>query len=198
MAGKLTVKQNATKMDPYDVKGSTLAEIWDDIKAKGPSDGGKPRAGYTKAPVDSPKKVDYDGKVKQDKKKGEFSVEVWIKSAVFTCSPEIRHPKLTSDKDLSPKAKKEWKRFYAALMSHENEHVTATVSTAQKFADELGAIKGKATDSDKDKAKELATKDLESQKDKTFTDAELQKRLKKANKDLDSGGHGPVLDTSIP
>ena len=198
MAGKVTVKQNKASTKPYKVSGSTLAEIWTDIKAKGPKDGGKDRAGYTQAPVTSAKTFNYDGKVKQDKKKNEYNVEVWMKEAAFTCDPEIQHPSLTSDKDLSAKAKKEWKRFYGELMSHENEHVTTTIEATKKFGAELIALVGKGTDADKEKAKEKAQEDWTKQRDKDkLDDAELKKRLKKANADLDSGGHGPVLDTSI-
>lgn len=197
MGGKITVKENSSKMAPYNVSGDTLKDIWADIKAKGPKANGQDRAGYTTAPVTSPNSFNFDGKVKEDKKKGEFYVEVWIKSATFTCSPTIEHPKLTSDKKLSDKAKKEWKRFMSELLAHEKEHVAETVKAAKKFCDELADLVGKGTDADKEEAKKKARADHDKQKTKSYTDAELQKRLDKANTDLDSGGHGPTLDISI-
>ena len=198
MAGKITISKSATTFKPYTVKGATLADIWNEIQSKGPKDDGKRRAGYTEAPVVAPTQYAFDGKVKHNKSKGEYEVEVWIKSGVFKMTATIEKPKLSSDKDLSAKAKKEWKRFMKALEAHEQEHVSTTEKEARKFADELLKLKGKAVDADKEKAKEAAGLDFNTQQGKNHTDAKFKERLKKVNKDLDKGGHGPVLDTSIP
>lgn len=197
MPGKITIQETKPKVVPYAVQGDTLAEIWSDIQAKGPKDEGKSRAGYTTAPVKPPAQYAFDGKVKSNKSKGEFEVEVWIKTGVFKMSSEIQAPSLKSDKALSAKAKKEWKRFEKALMAHEQEHVAATRAAARKFADELLALKGKGVHADKEQAKKLAAEDFNKQQAKKHDDAAFKKRLKDANKKLDAGGHGPVLDTSI-
>jgi hypothetical protein len=47
---------------------------------------------------------------------------------------------------------------------------------------------------DKEEAKKKAGEDLQAKRQKLKS---LQERLDKANKDLDSGGHGPTLKTSI-
>ena len=197
MAGKVKVDKKSTKVNKYSVAGITLQEIWDDIKAKGPTTkAGKKVAGYTEAPVTLPGNFPLDGKIK--KKKDEFEVEVFFKSVTMTMVPQMKVPQLSSDKDLSPAAKKEWKRFMKALMSHENEHVTVTENEAKKFGGEMLKLKGKAKGADKEKAKEEAAQALNKEQGKKHTDAKLQERLTKVNKGLDSGGHGPVLKTSIP
>ena len=198
MPGKITIKKSKPTMIPYVVQGSTLQEIWTDIQAKGPTDDGKSRAGYTKADVTTPASYDFDGKVKPNKGKGVMDVEVWIKTGTFDLTADIKIPKLKSDKDLSPAARKEWARFMKELLSHEMEHVAATEKEARKFADEMLKLKGKGSDADKEKAKQLAAENFSAEQAKKHSNAEFKKRLKAANKALDSSGHGPVLKTSIP
>jgi predicted secreted Zn-dependent protease len=199
MAGKVTLKKDSSKIDTYKVKGDTLADIWKDIQKKGPKDGGKSRAGFTKAPVKTPNKLGFDMKIEPDPDKpDEFVATVWIKSAKITLKPTIKMPKLASDKKLSAPAKKEWARFISELKSHEEEHVTATETEAKAVAQEMQDIEGKGTGKDKKKALKAAQKDFVKVFKAALGGTQLDDRLKAVNKRLDSGGHGPVLDTSIP
>jgi predicted secreted Zn-dependent protease len=196
MPGKVTVKKGQIGKKPYVVQGDTLQAIWDDILKKGPKDkrSGKKVAGYTECPVKPPEKATYDGKLEQDKNSGEYTVTIWFKAAELTMTGTIQHPKLASDKKLSAKAKAEWKRFMKLLMDHENEHVNVTEKAAKAFAADMQALTGEGKDVDKEEAKKKAGEDLQAKRQKLKS---LQERLDKANKDLDSGGHGPTLKTSI-
>ncbi len=196
MPGKVTVKKGAIGKKPYTVKGDTLQDIWSDILKKGPKDprSGKKVAGYTDCPVKPPTKATYDGNTDQDKKTGEYTVTVWFKAAELTMTGTIKMPKLASDKKLSAKAKQEWKRFMKLLIAHENEHVAVTEKAAKAFAADMQALTGVGVDIDKEEAKKKAGADLQTNRQNLSS---LQERLDKANKDLDSGGHGPTLKTSI-
>lgn len=199
MGGSVTLKKDFTKTVTYTVKGDTLAEIWKDIEKKGPKDGGKNRAGFTKAPVTTPNNLKFDKDVKPNPKKaGEFEAKVWIKSEKITMKPEIKMPKLASDKKLSPAAKKEWQRFMKELASHEEEHVTATEDEAKAVAQEMQDLEGVGTGKDEKSALKAAQKDFVSKFKAALGGSKLDDRLKKVNKALDGSGHGPVLNTSIP
>jgi predicted secreted Zn-dependent protease len=195
--GKVTVKNEGSKVVTYKVSGKTLAEVWDDIKAKGPKDGGKARAGFTTAPVETPDRLNFDNETTTNKD-GETEMTVWIKSAVIKMKAEIKMPKLASDKDLSDKAKKEWKRFMKELREHEDEHVDATEKEAKEIAKEFQELTGTGAGKDKKAAYKEAEADFIKNFKASFDGDKIQKRLEKVNKALDTGGHGPVLDTSIP
>ena len=197
MPGKITIKKGTIGKSKYRVQGKTLKDIWVDIEKKGPTDkrSGKKVAAYTECPVDVPKKNTFDGRLKEDKNKGEFTVTIWIKAAVLTMTGSIKMPNLASDKDLSPKAKAEWKRFMKALIAHENEHVAVSEKAAKAYAADVQALTGEGKDADKEEAKKKAAEDFEKKRKKLKA---LPDRLNDANKKLDAGGHGPTLKTSIP
>jgi predicted secreted Zn-dependent protease len=195
--GKCTVKMEKPKEAAYKVSGKTLAEIWEDIQKKGPKDGGQARAGHTSAEYDSPAKSDFDGETTpKEKNAPEYEAKVWFKDAGITVDTTIRLPALDSDKDLSDAAKKEWARFMKDLRAHEDEHVAATQSALEAAAKEIGKIEGTGKGKDKKAAIKAAQED-HADKMKAFDKAKLEKTVKDANKELDTGGHGPTLRTSI-
>lgn len=198
MAGSVTVKTPKPTKVPYTVAGNTLADIWKDIEKKGPKVGGKNRAGKTKA--DGEAKPNYKYKLKEDKAKGVFVCDLWTEVVNVTLvKGTIDHPKLASDKKLSAKAKKEWKRFMKELMEHEGEHVTAMLNEMKVLGGEVVKITKQATDADKKKAVAAAVSDWETDVRAKIDKAIIVARLKKVNDALDSkSGHGPTLDTSIP
>ena len=199
MAGKVTLKKAATKVVTYTVSGGTLADIWKDIQKKGPKDGGKSRAGFTSAPVTTPNYLGFDKEVKPNpRKEGELEAKVWIKSAKITMKPQIKMPKLASDKKLSPEAKKEWARFMKELAAHEQEHVAATEAEAKAVAQEMQELEGVGAGRDEKTALKAAQKNFIKVFKAALGGTKLNDRLKKVNADLDHGGHGPVLNTSIP
>jgi predicted secreted Zn-dependent protease len=193
--GKCTVDVKTPKVKTYTVAGTTLEEIWKDIEAKGPKDGGKARAAYTTAPAVLPANIAFDGKV-DPKKKGaaEYEVTLWYKAAKITITPEIQMPSLKSDKDLTPEEKKIWKAYLKDVRAHEDEHVAATKKEAEAIAKEVAAIEGTAEDKDVKSATKAAQEDFQKKMDKAkLNSAEFEKRLDAVNKALDTGGHGPVL-----
>lgn len=194
MASKLTVKVDTPKVNTYKVSGTTLEEIWNDIQKKGPKDGGKARAGYTTAPVDTPS--DYKFDEEEDPKAKVKDGEAWkvtAKGGEVTVKPVIQIAELDSDKDLSDEDKKTWATFIKAVRAHEDEHVAATKAEAEAVAKEIGEIEGKGQGKDKKAAIKAATADWIKQFKAAFDGGKLQKRMKKVNEDLDTGGHGPVL-----
>lgn len=197
MAAKITATAKKAKPKPYSVKGDTLAEVWESIKKVGPKDGGKDRAGFTKAPADLTVK-----KLKPDcnqNKEGKWVCVMKATDIVVTVSgATIQHPKLKSDKKLSAKAKTEWKRFMKELMEHEQEHIDTTLEAAKKVAQEVADFSATGEDADKKKAEKASHKAYVEAYKKKFTKTYMDGELDKANKALDSGGHGPTLDTSIP
>lgn len=199
MAGKVKLKKKGVKTTTYAVSGDTLAAIWESIKANGPKDGGKARAGYTSCPVATPSSFDFDFEVTDDpKKKGAKQAVATPKGGEVEIECTIQMPKLASDKALSDAAKKEWKRFIAEVEAHEKEHVAESEKVAQAVADQIGALRGTGSDADEKKAKKAAVADFVKNFKAGFSGADHpDERLKKANKALDSGGHGPVLDLTI-
>jgi predicted secreted Zn-dependent protease len=169
MASKLTVKVETPKVTTYKVSGKTLEEIWKDIEKKGPKDGGKARAGFTTAPVETPNdyKFDEEEDAKAKVKDGE-AWKVTAKGGELKVKPVIQIAALDSDKDLSDEDKKTWSTFIKDVRDHEDEHVDATKT-------------------------EAAMADFIKQYKALLDGGKLQKRLDKVNKDLDSSGHGPVL-----
>ncbi len=198
MAGTVKVKTPKPAKKPYKIAGDTLAAIWQDILKKGPTVKGKKRAGKTTA--DGEAKPNYKYKVKHDKAKALYTCELWTEVVNVTLlKSQIEYPNLSSDKKLSAKAKKEWKRFAKELMTHENEHVTAMLDEMKVLGNEVINITKSVENADKQKAIDEAvaewSTDVLAKVDKPIIVA----RLEKVNTALDSkSGHGPTLDTSIP
>lgn len=198
MAGKVTVKADAPKIAAYKVSGKTLAEIWEDIKKNGPKDGGKSRAGFTRTPVDLPNSYKFDEEENdKPKKKDDVEWKITVKSGEIKVGATIQMPDLDSDKELSEKAKKEWARFVKELKAHEDEHVAATTAEAEAVAEEITKLEGVGSGKDKKAALKVANAEFAKAFKAAFDGGKFEKRLKKVNEDLDTGGHGPVLDTAI-
>lgn len=198
MSAKIKVTVKTPKKVPYKVGGANLAEVWKDIEKKGPKDGGKPRAGYTRAPAKL-SKIAYPAVCTEDSTSGEWTCEVTASVLEFKIEPvTIKHPKLTTEKKLSDKAKKHWKSFMKELLEHEQEHVDTTKDETQSVAEEVAELSVTESNADKKKAEKAAIKAYEKAFKSQFGGSFLNDRLDAANKALDSSGHGPVLDTSIP
>lgn len=198
MAGTVKPKKPTPSEKPYNIAGDTLAAIWKDIEKNGPKINGKNRAGKTTA--DGEAKPNYKYKLKEDKAKGVVTCELWTDVVNVTLlKTKIERPKLKSDKKLSDKAKKEWKRFYKDLMAHEQEHVDAMMDEMKVMGGEVVNITKTAEDADKKKALEKAVADWSTDVLNVIDKPKIVARLKKVNDGLDSkSGHGPTLNTSIP
>ena len=198
MAGKVKAKKPTAKKKPYTVAGDTLADIWKDIEKNGPKIGSKNRAGKTTATGEA--KPNYKYSLKEDKAKGVVICNLWTDVVNVTLVDTlIKYPKLKSDKKLSDKAKKEWKRFDKQLMVHEQEHVDAMFDEMKAIGGEVVNITKTVEDADKKTAVDKAVADWETDVKALIDTSKIEARLKKVNDALDSkSGHGPKLDTSIP
>lgn len=198
MPGTVKPKKPKPKEVPYNIAGDTLAAIWKDIEKNGPKINGKNRAGKTTAQGEA--KPNYKYKLKEDKTKGVTTCELYTDVVNVTLiKPKIERPKLKSDKKLSAKAKKEWKRFYKELMAHEQEHITTMMTEMEALGGEVVGIAKTTEDADKKKALEKAVEEWTTDVTALIDKSKIEARLKKVNDGLDSkSGHGPTLDTSIP
>lgn len=102
---------------------------------------------------------------------------------------------------MSSAAKKEWKRFYAALLKHEKKHVADGVKVAQQMLNDLTALSVMMKTETVNEAalKKEALRLLGKEATRVFGGGEIEKRINAAMKKLDSQtGHGSVkLNTSI-
>ncbi len=189
----ITVKHTGTANKTYKVEGETLADIWNDILKKGPVVNGKHVAAKTVCPVEmKASSVKMDHKIVASKKtKGHFDAELWHKKGAMTFKCTVLMPKLASDKALSPKAKKEWRRFLGKLAGHEKEHETLTGHEASHLAAEMDGLKFKGTGASEKKAFDAAVKTFRKEFTKNYGGTKIDDRLKEAHKSFDAKtGHG--------
>jgi predicted secreted Zn-dependent protease len=199
----MNAKKNAPTTKTYAVSGKTLDEINKDMLKKGPADPNESRrysgsclGKFVLGITDK----DWDFVTTPDSSPVE--VTVTVKGGTITSSPAITMPKLASEKDLSPNALKEWKRFVGAVDTHENGHATSLYNQAVKISDEFNKLSGTGTGKDEKTAKAAAHKDLVSQIQKEYGGTGLDDRVKDDIKAYDAktqhgASQGAVLDTSI-
>jgi len=192
----ITVKKGTVKTSAYSVAGATLADIWSDIQKNGPKHKGAARAGKTTCKINmdsSSSKIEFD----TTEGKKEFEAEAKMTKGALSYDCTIEQPKLKSDAGLSAAAKKEWNRFMAALVAHENEHVADFGTVATEIGKEIDDLTAKGKGTDEKKAEKAALTEYTKVFQKTYSEAENDKRLVASADALDAGGHGPTLDTSI-
>jgi predicted secreted Zn-dependent protease len=191
------VKNTGVSKSTYNVQGSTLQEIWDDIVAKGPQNNGKSVAGLTRCTLGGVSGVKYAFSVEEDG--GEHKAEAKLESGVLSFSCSIQLPKLASTNGLSAEAKKAWQSFIAGVAAHELEHVKEFEKECAAMAKEMDGLSGKGKGKKEDQAKKAAQKAWEQAYKTEFAEAKNTKRLEANAKALDGRtGHGPSLDLGIP
>ena len=81
--------------------------------------------------------------------------------------------------------------------THENEHVADFGTVATEIGKEIDDLTATGKGTDEKKAEKAALTEYTKVFQKTYSEAENDKRLGASADALDAGGHGPTLDTSI-
>jgi predicted secreted Zn-dependent protease len=152
-------KKGSVSTSTYTVAGKTLDDILRQIQSKGPKDpnDGKRYAGLCLGELQIDiKGGDLEFTPTPDGKK----VSVIVKGGAVKANAKITLPKLASDKDLSPAAKKEWQRFLAATEKHEIGHHDSLIDVAKTVAKDIAAMTGDGQGKDEKTAKQAANVDL--------------------------------------
>mgnify|MGYP001811667589 CR=1 FL=1 len=197
MGNAVTAKKGTIGNKTFAVSGDTLEEIQDSLFAnqlKGSTDA----VGDCKTGISTPKITNFiEKESKKPKKKGTTEITITAKPGKkVELTGTITLPALKSDKKLSAKGKAEWKRFYGALKSHEDDHVAEVWKLTQTIADELSALEGKGVGKDKDAALKAAKADYKKQYAKAFSDSAIMARVTKAHATVDSKGNTFTLDVN--
>jgi len=187
----------------YEVGGTTLAEVWQDIGAKGFREGATVHAGQAESSVGSPEVPVTPActRVPMTACEGGMGWECTASmNPAWTVETTITLPNWPGAAAACAKVKAEWERFLAALRKHEEGH-DAVAQKALADAKPASPITSDVKqDCDKTKAIDAAMKDLavkyEAELDR------IQKAIDDANAKYDADtGHGATqgatLDTDI-
>ncbi|MEX0338415.1 MAG: DUF922 domain-containing protein [Arenibacterium sp.] len=197
MAGKFKVKTNTKPVVDNTVSGNTLEEIWEALRKKALACSDAVGMAVTDIKTPNVNTFTEEKAKKGPKKKGN---EAWIvagKPGEVLMTVTITLPKLSSDKNLSKAAKKEWKRFRAAVSAHEDLHVDVATKLAETIAQELTDMRGHGEGKTKDAAIAAAVADYTKQYKKAYGGTKIAERVKKTHAALDSKGNTFTLDINI-
>ena len=199
----VSASKGSVKTGSYAVSGKTLADIVKDMDKKGPVDSndGKRYSGRCLGKI-TIGLTDKDLDVQFSSGKTPVEAVAGLKSGSVSVSCEITVPRLASDKGLSDDAKKEWKRFAAAVDKHENGHVDAYLAEAQAIAAEMNKLSASATGKDEKSARVAAAKALYGLLQKNYGGNVLSDRMKACAKAYDAKtkhgeSQGATLDGRI-
>jgi predicted secreted Zn-dependent protease len=188
----VTAEKGSVSTSTYNISGTTLEEVYNEIQSKGPSIDGKRYAGSTKCVLTGfVEGYEFASETENGKVKG---VSRFNKAKLkFDCV--ITLPKFDDyKKKLSSEDQKTWEAFYSGVVAHENEHVADYEAELTRWAAEVAAMRGDGEAKDEKKAEAAAKAALGKVYTATFTATNNEKRLKATAKKLDgSTGHGPVL-----
>lgn len=183
----VSATKGSVKTSTYAVAGKTLADIVKDMDKKGPTDPNESKrySGRCLGKI-AVNLTDKDLDVQFTPDKSSVEAVARLKSGSVTVSCEITLPTLASDKGLSDAARKEWKRFAAAVDKHESGHVDAYVAEAQAIAKEMDKLSASATGSNEKAARIAAAKALYGELQKAYGGNVLSDRMKARAKDYDA------------
>lgn len=199
----ITAKRGAVAEKTYTVSGTTLEEINKDIGRKGPTDPNESKryAGSCLGKLDidiKPKDIAFETRSNGKA----FAAVATLNGGSVTSSSVITTPKLASDKDLSDKAKKEWKRFLVFVGVHERGHADSYYALAVKVMQDLADLSGTGTGKTENEAKAAAGKALYAKITSTYGGSAIGDLIKADAKGYDAKNkhgesQGAVLDASI-
>lgn len=199
----VSASKGGSSVTTYTVSGATLADIVKDMDKKGPTDPNESKrySGRCTGRIDL-KLTDKDLDLQVTPGKTPVTVVASLKSGSVSSSCQVVMPRLASDKDLSDAAKKEWKRFVAAVQTHEDGHADSYFDEAKKLAAELDKVSVSATGKDEKAARAAAIKALYAQLQKSYGGSALDDRMKANAKAYDAKtkhgeSQGAVLDGKI-
>ncbi len=191
----VTAEKGKVSTTTYDITGTTLEEVYNDIQAKGPTVDGKHYAGSTKCVLSG---FDEGYETTTEEEKGKITGYARFDKAKLKFDCEITLPKFDDyKKKLSDADQKTWETYYKGVVAHENEHVADYEAEVTRWAADVAALRGDAEGKDEKKALAAAKAALGKNFKADFAPAKNEAKLKATAKKLDSGsGHGPTLKYS--
>jgi predicted secreted Zn-dependent protease len=192
----VTAEKGKVSTTTYDITGTTLEEVYNQIQSKGPEIDGKHYAGKTRC-ILSGFEEGYEFASEDDN--GTITGFARFDKAKLKFDCEITLPKFADyKKKLSDADQKTWETFYNGVVAHENEHVADYEAGVTRWAGEVAALRAQAEGKDEKKAQAAAKAQLGKDFKAAFTPANNEKRLKATAKKLDSAsGHGPTLKYTV-
>lgn len=194
----ISITQGRVRTTTYNVKGSSLAEINEYIKRKGPRDPNESRR-YSGSCLCTAtlhaNTVKFDF---QTEAKGRaFESQIWITKGKLSYDCKITMPKLARS-SLSDTAKREWTRFAGCVDTHEQGHVTSYGKEVKTIARELEAMKVTGSGRDENAAKKAAYANFAGELGRIDLADRLNRDAAKYDRKTGHGAsQGAVLDTSI-
>jgi predicted secreted Zn-dependent protease len=192
----VTAEKGKVSTSTYDITGTTLEEVYNQIQSKGPTIDGKHYAGSTKCVLAG---FDEGYEFASEADNGKFKGASRFNKAKLKFDCVITLPKFDDyKKTLSKEDQKTWEAYYSGVVAHENEHVADYEAEVTRWAADIAAMRGEAEAKDEKKAEAAAKAALGKEFKAAFTPANNEKRLKATAKKLDgSTGHGPVLKYTV-
>jgi len=192
--------QKSYSLKSYDVRGKTLAEIHIAIMKKGPVDSGvnKRCAGGCEPDINiSPGKLDF-----KTTPGNPVKVTASFKDGTVTSHSTITIPKLASERELSPKAQQEWKRFLAKVLLHERGHDAANFLLAKTICDELNDSSAEGIGTTEQQATDDAIDRLDADFKANYSADKLRARIDTNTTEYDNQtrhgvSQGALLNTDI-
>ena len=115
----------------YDVQGRTLGELHADMRKKGPKIDGNSFVGETRSPMRWRWRTESSG-----------AGSCAIRDVTVYLNAQITLPRWTAPPDTEPGLVAEWKRFIAALETHEAGHKDISAKAAHEIIEKLHSVTG--------------------------------------------------------
>lgn len=135
---------------PYDVRGSTHAEIGRELAGRGPALEGRRRFGVTKWDLD------WSVHVRREGMAGCAVEEARVESEIVVRLPRWRPPP-----DADPELVADWRRFVRALRAHERGHRDRILVGAEALRRKLEGLHGPTCPALHQQAREVAREQVE-------------------------------------
>lgn len=192
----VTAEKGKVSTTTYDITGTTLEEVYNEIQSKGPTIDGKHYAGSTKCILTG---FEEGYELASETDKGKTTSYARFNKAKLKFDCEITLPKFGDyKKTLSKEDQKTWETYYDGVVAHENEHVADYEAEVTRWAADVAAMRGEAEGKDEKKAQAAAQAALGKEFKSAMSSANNEKKLKATAKKLDgSSGHGPTLKYTV-
>lgn len=199
----VTARRGRTNSGSYNISGSTLEEINRDILRRGPADPNEGRrySGVCLCMIDiqlGSRDVEFETTA------GSSPLEVTasVTGGIVTNNCEISLPNLRTESALTAAARGEWRRFLAAVETHEQGHVESYFPEAQRIAQALTGLSATGTGRNEAAAQRAAAAALTAQISREYSRARLEEIANANARAYDSrtrhgASQGAVLDLTI-
>jgi predicted secreted Zn-dependent protease len=170
----VTARRGRTTNGTYNVSGSTLDEINRDIQRRGPVDpnDGRRYSGVCRCTIDI-QLGRRDVQFATTPGSSPLEVTATVTGGTVTNTCAITMPNLRSASALSSAAQREWRRFLAAVETHENGHVDSYFPEAETIARALNGMSATGTGRNEAAAQRAAAAALNAQISRQYGSSQL-------------------------